>query len=196
MYTIANYRAVYNKSNMTKKKGSWTILESKTVYKNPWIKVIEDKVIQPDNKEGIFAMVEMKSGVSVVPLDEKGNVYLTKEYHYAIAKETIEAISGGIDKGETKLVAAKRELQEEAGIIAAEWIDMGFVVPFTSVINSTNYMYMARNLQFVKRSLEGTEEIEIIKMPLQEAVQLVKESKIIHGATVILILKMKNYLQM
>lgn len=181
---------------MTKKKGSWTILESKTVYKNPWIKVIEDKVIQPDNKEGIFAMVEMKSGVSVVPLDEKGNVYLTKEYHYAIAKETIEAISGGIDKGETKLVAAKRELQEEAGIIAAEWIDMGFVVPFTSVINSTNYMYMARNLQFVKRSLEGTEEIEIIKMPLQEAVQLVKESKIIHGATVILILKMKNYLQM
>ena len=71
----------------------------------------------------------MKSGVSVLPIDNKGNVYLTKEYHYAVERETIEAISGGIDKGENKENAAKRELNEEAGITANEWIDLGVLDP-------------------------------------------------------------------
>lgn len=179
---------------MRQKKGPWTAIGTKIIYKNPWISVREDKVIRPDNKEGVFGVVEMKPGVSVLPLDKKGNVYLTKEYHYAVERETIEAISGGIDAGETSLEAAKRELKEETGIIAKDWIDLGFVDPFTTVIVSPNHMYLARELEFEATDLEGTENIVILKVPLEEAIKWVIESNITHGATTTLILKVKNYL--
>lgn len=179
---------------MNIKKGSWTITDSKSVYKNPWISVKEDKVIRPDGKEGIFGVVEMKPGVSVLPIDDDGNVYLTKEYHYAVERETIEAISGGIDNGENKENAARWELKEEAGITANKLIDLGVIDPFTTVVVSPNYLYLARNLKFSEANPEGTENIKIIKTSMREAVQWVMDSKITHGATATLILKAKEYL--
>lgn len=179
---------------MNIKKGQWTVVNSKAVYKNPWINVREDKVVRPDGKEGIFGVVEMKPGVSVLPIDDKGNVYLTKEYHYAVERETIEAISGGIDKDENKIEAAKRELKEETGIIANNWIDLGVVDPFTSVVVSPNYLYLARDLKFSEAKPEVTENIIVIKVLMKEAIQMVMDSKITHGGTTTLILKAKDYL--
>ncbi len=62
-----------------RKNGPWTIKSSETKYENPWIKVVEDKVIQPNGDDGIFGTVVMVPGISVLPCDEEGNVYLTKE---------------------------------------------------------------------------------------------------------------------
>lgn len=180
---------------MKKKKGPWVVIGTKTVYQNPWIKVREDKVIKPDGKKGFFGVISMVPGVSVLPMDDKGNVYLTKEYHYGVERVTIEAISGGIDKKEAKLQAAKRELKEETGLIAKKWTYLGVVDPFTTVVVSPNHMYFARDLTHSRRSLEETEEIKVIKIPFKKAVEWVMESKITHSATATLILKVKNYLK-
>ncbi len=180
---------------MNIKKGPWTIIDSKTIYKNPWIKVREDKVIRPDGKNGIFGVVTMKNGVSILPYDNKGNVYLTKEYQYSIERVSIEAISGGIDDKESVLDAAKRELKEEAGLEAKDWIDFSFVDPFTSVVVSPNYLYLARDLSQCQLNQEGTETIKIIKVPFSKALDWVMNGKITHSATVVLILKTAIYLK-
>ena len=180
---------------MKKKKGPWTVTGTQTVYQNPWIKVREDKVIRPDGKKGIFGVVTMVSGVSVIPVDDKGDVYLTQEYHYGVGRLSIEAISGGIDKKEKKLQAAKRELKEETGLVAKNWTYLGVVDPFTTVVVSPNYLYLARDLTQFERKLEGTEKIKVIKVPFRKAVEWVMESKITHSATSTLILKVKNYLR-
>ena len=180
---------------MKKKKGQWEVTGTKLVYKNPWIKVREDKVIRPDGKPGIFGVVSMVPGVSVLPMDSKGNVYLTKEYHYGVGRVTIEAISGGIDKNETKHQAAKRELKEETGLVAKKWTYLGVVDPFTTVVVSPNHMYLAQNLTQLKDNPEGTEKITVIKAPLTKAVDWVMKSKITHSATATLILKTKNNLK-
>jgi ADP-ribose pyrophosphatase len=176
------------------KKGPWQVKNSKSVYKNPWLHVYEDQVIQPNGDKGAFTVVEMKMGISVLVMDDTNNVYLTKEFKYGIGKESLETISGGIDRGEDKLEAAKRELKEELGIVAEEWIDLGVIDPFTSVVVSPNYMYLARKLKFSKPNPEGTEIIKILKIKFDEVVKLVMESKITHGASVAVILKAKNYL--
>ena len=176
---------------MKNKKGPWMVTDSKIIYQNPWMKVREDKVIRPDKKSGIFGVVTQKSGVSVIPIDEKRNVYLTKEYKYAIERISIESISGGIDGKEKKLEAAKRELEEETGLTAKKWTYLGVVDPFTSVIKSPNYIYLAQNLSQDKSKLEGTETLKIIKMPLKRAIELVMKSKITHGATCVALLKLK-----
>ena len=124
-----------------RKNGPWRVIESAVKYENPWISVREDKVLRPDGKEGIFGVVNMVPGVSVLPVDDEGNVYLVKEYKYGTEKETIEVISGGYEAGEDRLGAVRRELKEETGLEAAEIIELGFIDPFTSVINCPNYLY-------------------------------------------------------
>ena len=180
---------------MKKKKGPWIVLGSKVVYRNPWIKVREDRVIRPDGKKGIFGVVSIKPGVSVLPMDDKGNVYLTKEYHYGVERVTIEAVSGGADKGETKLQTAKRELKEETGLIAKRWTCLGFANPFTTVASSSHHMYLAQKLVQSKSKQDGTEVIKVIKVSFKIAVKWVMESKITHSPSAILILKAENYLE-
>lgn len=178
-----------------RKHGPWTIKETTPKYKNPWIEVNEDQVIRPDGKPGIFGTVKIKSGVSVLPLDDSGFVYLTEEFRYALGKGSIEVVSGAIDKDETPINCAKRELKEELGIEAKEWIDLGLVNPFTSVIASPAYLFLAKNLKFTKRNQEGTEIITLKKFKLGEAVKMVLDSKITHGPSCVLILKANEFLK-
>lgn len=152
-------------------------------------------MIRPDGKDGIFGVVEMVAGVSVLPLDDEGFVYLTKEFHYAVEQESIEAASGAIDKNETSIEAAKRELKEELGIEAEEWIDLGMVNPFTTVIKSHAIIYLAKKLHFLEANPESTEKIDIVKVKFDDALKMVMESEITHGPSCVLILKAAEYLR-
>ena len=179
-----------------KQNGPWTIKESIEKYKNKWITVTEHQVIRPDGKDGIFGVVEMLTGVSVLPFDNQGNVYLTKEYKFAVEKETLESISGGIDEMEEPLIAAKRELLEETGLTASKWTFLGEIHPFTSVVHSPSHLFIAEEIRDTGKSeLEGTEILDIIKMPFSEAVSKVMNGEIIHGPTCVLILKANEYLK-
>lgn len=178
-----------------KTNGPWKIKKSVVKYKNRWIKVREDKVIRPDGKKGIFGVVEMVPGVSVLPLDDRGYAYLVKEFHYAIGQNSVEVVSGAVDKNESALHAAKRELKEELGIEAKEWIDMGVINPFTTVIKSPAKLYLARKIRLLKASPEGTEKIHIIKIKFADAVRMVLRSDITHGQSCVLILKAAEFLR-
>lgn len=172
-----------------KRHGPWGIRETKEVYRDPWFRVERDDVIRPDGEPGTYTVVHLKPGVCVLALDDDGQVSLTKEFHYAVGRITIEAVSGGIETDEDPLLTAQRELQEELGITAKVWQDMGRVDPFTASILSPTRMYLARHLTFGPQRLEGTETIELVKMPMEEAVRRVFNSEITHGPSALLILK-------
>ncbi|PIZ55640.1 hypothetical protein COY23_04525 [bacterium (Candidatus Torokbacteria) CG_4_10_14_0_2_um_filter_35_8] len=180
---------------MLKKCGPWAIKKRVQKYKNPWIEVNEDQVIRPDGKPGIFGIVEQVGGVSVLPLDNKGFVYLTEEFRYAINRRSIEVVSGANKKGESALNAAKRELKEEIGVKAKKWDNLGLVNPLTSVLKSPQRLFLARALEFTEASPEGTEIIKLIEIKLEEAVKMVMKSKITHAPTCTLILKANEYLK-
>jgi ADP-ribose pyrophosphatase len=172
-----------------KRHGPWQIVKSKEVYSDPWFRVDRDKVIRPDGKPGTYTVVHLKPGVCVLALDEDGQVCLTEEFHYAVGRVTLEAVSGGIEPGEDPLETAKRELKEELGITAEDWRELGTVDPFTASILSPVKLYLATQLTFGTQSQEGTETICLTMMPLREAVRQVVESEITHGPTAVLLLK-------
>jgi ADP-ribose pyrophosphatase len=177
-----------------KQHGPWKICSTREVYKDPWIEVRKDDVIRPDGADGTHCVVNMKPGVSVLPLDNQGFVYLTEEFHYGVGRTTIETVSGGIDPGEDAPATAARELQEELGIRAALWTDLGMVDPFTSIVVSPTGLFLAQDLSFVDTSPEGTEQIRLVKVKLAQAVDWVISSKITHAPSCVLILKARHFL--
>ena len=175
-----------------KPHGPWKILSSNEVYRDPWIDVQKDDVIRPDGKPGTHCIVNMKPGVCVVALDEQDFVYLTDEFHYGIGRVSIEGVSGGIEQGETALATAQRELEEELGLKAERWTELGSVDPFTTIVVSPTRLYLAEGLTHVESCPEGTELIRTVRMPLSDAIQQVMDSHITHAPTTTLLLKIAH----
>lgn len=172
-------------------KGPWKITDSKIVYENPWMSVREDVVIRPDGKPGIYGVATMLPGVSVLPITDDGFVYMTEEYRYAVEHNSIEAASGGMEEGATPLETAKKELKEETGLSADEWMDCGLIDPLTSIVSVPQRLFIAKGLHEGESSPEGTEVITVHKIKLEELYQMVLKGKITHAPTCVLILRAK-----
>ena len=177
------------------RKGPWTVNNTSLRYKSEWVEVTEDQIARPGCYEGTFTVVRLKRGVSVLAIDEDQSAYLTTEYRYAVEQDSVEVVSGAIDGDETEEEAARRELKEELGIVANEWIPMGFVHPMTSQLSAPAHLFVARQLRFESPQPDVSELIELVKMPLDEVVKLVMGSRITHAPSCVLILKAHNLLK-
>ena len=170
-------------------RGPWKIAATREIYRDPWIAVRVDEVVRPDGEAGIHSIIHIRPGVCVLALDAEGNVYLTEEFHYAVGRVTIEGVSGGIESGEPPLEAARRELREELGIVAAKWTELGLVDPFTANVVSPTALFLAEELTFVETAHEGTELIRCVRVSLAEAIRMISDGKITHAPTCVLLLR-------
>jgi len=108
----------------------WQKINSKLVYKNPWIKIHEDSVLRPDGKKGIYGFLEKPSGVFIIALDKNNSIFLINEFRYPLQKNILQ-LPAGVVENKQALKGAKKELFEETGIIASKWEKLGgfYVAP-------------------------------------------------------------------
>lgn len=175
-------------------RGGWTVLGSGVLYENPWIRVREDQVIQPDGERGTFGVVELGPAVAVLPVHEDGSVSLVRVFRYTIDAECIETVAGGIGEGEDAEDAARRELQEEIGLAAEEFIDLGETHQMTEIVVSPVRLFVARRLRDVPSNQDPTEELSRLDVPLSVAVSWALHGRIVHAATVALVLRAAHLL--
>jgi ADP-ribose pyrophosphatase len=173
---------------MERKNGSWTIKNSKDIFENEFFKVVEDEVVRPDGKDSQYATIDVKPGVAVLPIDEDGNVHLTSQFRYALERSNVECVAGNVED-EDILDGAKREAKEELGIEAEEWTAVGRIEVLTSITTSHTDLFIARGLKFGEPETEGTEELEPLKMSLEDAFEKVISGEITHAESCVLILK-------
>ena len=105
------------------------------------------------------------------------------------------SMGGHVSSGESYEEALKRELQEELGIEAKEWIDLGLVYFRTDNINTPAYLFLAQKLTFIQAHPEASEIITPVKISLKKAIEMVMKSQIVHAPSCVLILKAKEYLK-
>lgn len=175
--------------NAPRAYGPWLIHDSREVYRDPWVRVVKDDVTRPDGDPGTYTVVHIKAGVSVLAIDSEDNVYLTREFHYAVGCETLEVVSGGIEEGDDAKSTARRELKEELGIEAGVIEPLGRVDPFTASMLSPTELFLARDLTFGEATPEGTEQIACVQMPLREAIEAAIDGRITHAPSCVLLLK-------
>jgi 8-oxo-dGTP pyrophosphatase MutT (NUDIX family) len=164
-------------------------VDSREVYRGNLVHLREDSVILPRGTRMTYEYVEIKNGSSTLAVEDNRDVWLVREWKYAIDRPSLEVVSGGLEPGEEPLEGARRELREEAGLTAAEWMPVGFVDPFTTMLRCPNHMFIARGLTPVEWDPEEAEIIERVRMPLTEAADLVMKGEITHGTSCVLILK-------
>ncbi len=176
--------------------GPWQIKGSKIVYENPWVKLRVDEVLSPSGEETVHTIYSIQPGVTVLPLDEEGNAYLIRSFHYATGDSNLEPVSGGIEPQEDVLAAAKRELAEETRLEARDWIDLGVTEPMTVHVSSPQRHFLARGVVPLVHPPDPNEPVdEIVTLPFDEVVAKVMDGEITDGSSAICILKANEYLR-
>lgn len=168
----------------------WKKIGSKIIYDNPWINLTEFDVITPAGTQSIYGKVHFKNiAVGVIALDADNNTYLVGQYRFPLDLYSWEIPEGGCPEGTDWLEAAKRELKEETGFAANNWTEILQMHVSNSVSDEFAIVYVAQDLIAGEAEPEDTEELQLIKIPFNEAVQWVMEGKITDSISVAAILK-------
>lgn len=170
-------------------ENNWKTLSSETVYENAWLELSHRDVINPSGNKGIYGLVKFKNqAIAVIPVDSEDNIYLVGQFRYAIDEYSWEIPEGGGLLGTDPLEAAKRELKEETGLIANKWTKIGRIHTSNSATNEEGFVYIAEELTQQDAEPEDTEDLQVWKLPLKEAVEMVMRSEITDSLSVCAIL--------
>lgn len=173
-------------------RNPWTIIGRHAVYDNPWISLTEFQVLNPGGGNGIYGKVHFKNkAIGIVPLDREHNTYLVGQYRFPLSQYSWELPEGGCPLDTDPLESAKRELEEETGLTANEWTYLQEVHLSNSVSDEHGHIYLARDLQQGIAAPEETEELQVMKLSLDEACRMVTEGKITDSITIIGLLRVQ-----
>ena len=124
--------------------------------------------------------ITINDAAAIVALDDAGNIILKKEYRYCYDRDLIEVPAGTFEEGETDgLSVAKRELLEETGYISEDWKYLGATVESSAKLTNYMHIYFANHCRKVSgQHLDATEELDVLLVPLGQAVEMVMDNEI------------------
>lgn len=170
---------------------TYTVESSQVTHEGVFARVRVDEVRMPDGHLARREVVEQIPAVAVVPVDGDGQVTLVRQYRHAVGARLLELPAGKLDvDGEEPADGARRELAEEAGLAADRW---EFLVEFHNSAGWTDestLVFLATDVQAVpppqgfQPEAEET-EMEIVRVPLVDAVAMINRGEVTDAKTVI-----------
>lgn len=164
---------------------TWQFQSRKTLYDNAWIRLDEDKVINPGGGLSHYGRLHFKNiAIGIIPLDKDDNTWLVGQHRYTLDNYSWEIPMGGGPLDIHPLLSAKRELKEETGLTANSWEALMPLHTSNSITDERGIVYVARDLTQGETDFEETEDLKIIKLPLEEAVARVLQGEITDAISV------------
>ena len=169
-------------------------LSSEMKFDGKLIKVTYD-VAEVNGEEAWREVVHHPGASAVVAIDENNRIIMEKQFRYALNDYLLEIPAGKLDKGEDPLVCAKRELEEETGIIASEWISLGTIATSPGFCNEVIHLYVAKGLSKGEIHWDEDEYVEVERYTFDELLQSIKEETIKDSKTLSALLLAMPYIQ-
>ncbi len=173
-------------------------LEGETLFTGKVITLEVDKVELVNGHTSVREVARHSGGVAVLALSENQEVTLVKQFRYPMDQVILELPAGKLDKNpqgeEDPLLGAKRELEEETGIIAQKYTYLGYVLASPGFCDEVLHMYLAENLSQVEAKPDEDEFLHIVTMPFDQVVAQIMSGEIVDGKTVSAVLKAKLHL--
>lgn len=165
-------------------------VSSEEIYDGQVVHLYKDIAQLPNGKTAVRETIRHIGAVGIVPLTEDGKVIMEKQYRYPLGRVVTEIPAGKLNcKTEDKLAAAKRELEEETGLVADEWIPLGDYIPAAAYCDEVITLYLAKGLHQGTRNLDEDEFLNITAIDLQELVDDILAGKIADGKSQAALLK-------
>ena len=166
-------------------------LSVQEIFSGLVVRLTLDKVELENGRSAMREVVHHRGGACIAALTEKDELYLVRQYRYALGQELWELPAGKLEEGEDPFEAAKRELEEECGLKADQYIDLHPFYPTVGYCSEVIYTWLARGLHPVPMHLDEDEFLTPTKMPLEEVCRMVLDGEIRDGKTVAAVLKIK-----
>ena len=173
-----------------KRAGSAKVISSRLSFKGRVFNVFTDTLEEPDGHRHIKDVIRHHGSVVILAVDERTNptdpdVILERQYRHAAGQFLIELPAGTRNPGEAPLAAAKREMIEETGYRAKRWTMLLKYFASPGFLGEWMQIYLARDIRQGEAHLEMDENLEVLRMPLSQAMKMVAEGKIHDGKTLI-----------
>jgi 8-oxo-dGTP pyrophosphatase MutT (NUDIX family) len=164
----------------------WTILSENLLLERHWLTVREQRV---ETARGTlieeYHLMQVPDWVCVACLTEAGDLVLVRQYRHGVARTTLELPAGAIDAGEEPLVAAKRELAEETGYLASQWLSLGSLNPETTRHSHRAHLFLARGARLSsEQALDPTEDIEVVTLSPESLAERFEAGEFSHAVHV------------
>ena len=164
-------------------------LKQDYLYRGKIVNLRVDDAELPDGTTALREVVEHPGGVCVAALTDKEELLFVEQFRYPYMETVLELPAGKLEYGEDPFEAGKRELQEETGAAAENYRDLGKLYPTPGYCGEIIHMYLAENLTFSEQHLDEDEFLEVRRIPLEEAFQMVMRNEIRDSKTQVGILK-------
>lgn len=176
---------------MDRNKNPWTTLSVRHVYGNAWIDLWEERALDPSGNPALYGKVSFRNkAVGIIPIDEESHTWLVGQYRYCLNQYSWEIPMGGSPHGVLPIESAKAELREETGLTARRWEQILYLHTSNSVTDEEGYVFTAEELTEGEPEFGSTEKIEILRLPLAEAVAMALDGRITDGVSVAGLLKL------
>lgn len=176
--------------------GPWMRGAVATVYANPWIRVEHHEVTDPAGRPGIYGVVRfLHRALGCVPLHGDGTVTLVGQHRYPLDMWSWEIPEGGGAMDRDPVEEIQRELSEETGLSAREWISLGDLHTSNSVSDEKASLWLARDLEQGAAHHESTEgDMRLWRLPFADAVEMALDGRITDAITVVGLLRAWRWL--
>ena len=170
-------------------------LTSELVLEGGMLRVKRDQVRLPSGNQSQREFIMHPGAVLVIPLLDNGNLLLERQFRYPLNRVFIELPAGKIDPDEAILVTGQRELLEETGYTAQEWVYLGLQHPCIGYSDEVIYMFIARGLLAGEAMQDEDEQLELFEASLEACLEMVATQQITDAKTILALMYLEKHLQ-
>lgn len=167
-------------------------IKSEVKFQGNIIKLRVDTVKLPNGNEATREVVEHPGGVTILPIDKDGYVYLVRQFRKPIEKILLEAPAGKLAYGEAHFDCGIRELKEETGLVANKVTYLGYIIPTPGYTNEIIHLYLAQELTQGQQQPDEDEFVDVQKYHIEDVVKMCLNGEISDAKTIIAVMRAKE----